>query len=55
MKTAVLDDTLPFRDQLPRAFRSGLWDGYERGRVHWSKVWAVGVLRLWPDANGFSW
>jgi asparagine synthase (glutamine-hydrolysing) len=55
LRTAILDDALPFRDQLPHEFRAALWSNFERGRVHWSKVWAVGVLRLWPDANGFSW
>jgi hypothetical protein len=46
---------LPFGDHLPAAFRTNLWRNFERGRVHWSKVWAVGVLRMWPEANGFSW
>jgi asparagine synthase (glutamine-hydrolysing) len=55
LRTAVLDPTLPFRDQLSPAFREQLWKNFEAGKVHWSKVWAVGVLRLWPDANGFRW
>lgn len=55
IRAAVLDDTLPFADQLPSTFRTELWQSFEAGREHWSKVWAVGVLRLWPDANGFSW
>jgi asparagine synthase (glutamine-hydrolysing) len=52
MQTAILDDSLPFGDVLPAAFRAQLWQEFEASRVHWSKVWAVGVLRLWPDANG---
>ena len=55
MQTALLDDSLPFADVLPTAFRSQLWRDFEANRVHWSKIWAVGVLRLWPDANGFRW
>jgi asparagine synthase (glutamine-hydrolysing) len=55
LQTAVLDDSLPFGDMLPSAFRVQLWREFEDGRAHWSKAWAVGVLRLWPSANGFSW
>ncbi|MEY2473862.1 MAG: hypothetical protein QOK28_3191 [Actinomycetota bacterium] len=55
MRTAVLDDSLPFADVLPSQFRAQLWRDFEDNRAHWSKVWAVGVLRLWPSANGFGW
>jgi hypothetical protein len=55
MQTAVLDDTLPFADAIPAAFRTQLWRDFENKRVHWSKVWAIGVLRLWPSANGLGW
>ncbi|HVT76253.1 MAG TPA: asparagine synthase (glutamine-hydrolyzing) [Acidimicrobiales bacterium] len=55
MQTALLDDSLPFADALPHAFRAQLWSRFETGRTHWSRVWAVGVLRLWPAANGLSW
>lgn len=54
-RDALLDDALPFGDHLPSAFRSALWQNFDRGHEHWSKVWAVGVLRLWPQANGFNW
>jgi asparagine synthase (glutamine-hydrolysing) len=53
VRDALLDDSLPFSDTLPTAFRANLWQQGERKEVHWSKLWAVAVLRLWPDANAF--
>ncbi|HUR77374.1 MAG TPA: asparagine synthase (glutamine-hydrolyzing) [Acidimicrobiales bacterium] len=55
IRTAILDDDLAYREYLPHGFRARLWRDFESGRDHWSKVWAVGVLRLWPEANGFAW
>ncbi len=55
VRDAILDDTLPFGDVLPSAFRQQLWDDTNRKRVHWAKPWSIAVLRLWPAANGFDW
>ena len=55
IQTAVLDDSLPFADVLPAAFRAHLWREFDENRAHWSRVWAVGVLRLWPAANSLAW
>jgi hypothetical protein len=30
-----------------RAGVMALWDGFNRGRVHWSRVWAIAALQLW--------
>lgn len=54
-RDALLDDSLPFGDVLPASFRQQLWNDTEANRVHWAKPWSVAVLRLWPQANGFSW
>lgn len=55
VRGAILDDSLPFADILPRVFREKLWHDTEQKQVHWAKPWSVAVLRLWPHANGFDW
>jgi hypothetical protein len=40
---------------LPPSFRRRVWETFENGRTHWSRPWALAVLRLWPGANGFRW
>lgn len=55
VRGAVLSDQLPFADAISAGFRKRLWDAFEARRTHWSRPWAVAVLRLWPEANGFSW
>jgi len=55
VREAVLSDQLPFADVIPTGFRRKLWQAFEAHRTHWSRPWAVAVLRLWPEANGFSW
>ena len=55
VREGLLSDALPFADVLPRDFRRRLWDAVEAGRGHWSRPWAVTVLRLWPGAQGFDW
>jgi asparagine synthase (glutamine-hydrolysing) len=52
---ALLSDELPFGDVLQASFRRRLWEAFEQGTTHWSRPWAVTVLRLWPAANGFRW
>jgi asparagine synthase (glutamine-hydrolysing) len=32
---------------LRRAVVTDLWDGFNRGRVHWSRIWQIAVLQLW--------
>jgi asparagine synthase (glutamine-hydrolysing) len=54
-RDAVLDDALPLGDVLPSPFRRQLWQQFDSGRAHWSKVWAIGMLRMWPGANGLRW
>ncbi len=51
----LLSNELPFGELVPVEFRKRLWHSFEAGRTHWSRPWAVAVLRLWPSANGFSW
>jgi asparagine synthase (glutamine-hydrolysing) len=55
VREGVLSSELPFGDVVPVEFRQRLWDAFEAGRTHWSRPWAVAVLRLWPAANDFSW
>lgn len=55
VREGLLSGALPFNDLVPVDFRKRLWDAFEAGRTHWSRPWAVTVLRLWPAANAFSW
>ncbi len=55
VRSGLLSEELPFSDLLPFAFRQRLWESFEQRRVHWSRLWAVTVLRTWPQANGFGW
>jgi asparagine synthase (glutamine-hydrolysing) len=55
VREGLLSSALPFNDLVPVDFRERLWDAFEAGRTHWSRPWAVTVLRLWPAANAFSW
>ncbi len=54
-KAQTLSEALPFSQEVPTSLRHLLWNGWRAGRVHWSRPWAVAVLRLWPGANGFAW
>ncbi len=40
---------------VPQELCQRVWEGFETGKTHWSKPWALAVLRLWPAANGLSW
>ncbi|MEX0990759.1 MAG: asparagine synthase (glutamine-hydrolyzing) [Actinomycetota bacterium] len=55
VREGLLSEALPFADTVPRELRRRLWETLATGRVHWSRPWAVTVLRLWPRANGLDW
>ncbi len=55
VREGLLSEDLPFADIVPRALRRRLWETLPTGRVHWSRPWAVTVLRMWPGANGLDW
>jgi asparagine synthase (glutamine-hydrolysing) len=55
MRELVLSDDLPFSWLLDRRGREGLWRAFEGGHVHWSKPWAVGILRMWASEHGLRW
>jgi asparagine synthase (glutamine-hydrolysing) len=52
---ALLSDRLPLTWLFERHGRERLWDAFERRRVHWSRPWAVAMLRAWADANELRW
>jgi asparagine synthase (glutamine-hydrolysing) len=54
-REAVLSDRLPLGWLVDRPGRERLWSAFEDGRVHWSRPWAVAVLRAWADANELRW
>jgi asparagine synthase (glutamine-hydrolysing) len=55
VREALLSEELPFGDLVSTSFRRRVWETFENGRTHWSRPWALAVLRLWPAANGFRW
>ncbi|MHB8246177.1 MAG: asparagine synthase (glutamine-hydrolyzing) [Acidimicrobiales bacterium] len=55
IRGGVLSDDLPFDTLLPAAYRRRVWDAFMSGRTHWSRPWAIAVLRLWPQVHGLSW
>jgi asparagine synthase (glutamine-hydrolysing) len=55
VREGLLSSELPFNDIVPGDLRNRLWQSFEAGKTHWSRPWAVAVLRLWPAANGFAW
>jgi len=52
VEEAVRSDALPFAALLDQTARNDLWDAYLAGRTHWSRVWAVAILRLWAERHG---
>jgi asparagine synthase (glutamine-hydrolysing) len=55
VREALLSEDLPFADLIPTRLRTDVWEAFESGRTHWSRAWAIAVMRLWPGANGLSW
>ncbi|MDH4148343.1 MAG: asparagine synthase C-terminal domain-containing protein, partial [Acidimicrobiia bacterium] len=54
-REALLSDGLPLGWFFRRDGREALWDSFEARRVHWSRPWAVAMLRAWADANQLRW
>jgi asparagine synthase (glutamine-hydrolysing) len=55
VREALLSEDLPFAELIPGYQRRNVWEAFESGRTHWSRAWAIAVLRLWPSANGLDW
>lgn len=55
LRQGLLSENLPFSSEVPAGLRRRLWDAWQSGRVHWSRPWAVAVIRLWPAANNLAW
>ena len=54
-REAVLSDRLPLGWLFDRTGRERLWSAFEGGRVHWSRPWAIAMLRAWADTNELRW
>ena len=54
VKDGVLDNDLAASDLLPERFRRQVWAEFTAGKAHWSRAYAIAVLRLWPSASGVS-
>jgi asparagine synthase (glutamine-hydrolysing) len=55
VREGLLSAELPFGDLIAPEFRRRLWEQFEAGRTHWSRPWAIAVLRLWPGAQALGW
>jgi asparagine synthase (glutamine-hydrolysing) len=55
LRDLVLSEDLPLEWLISRSARRSLWDAFESGRVHWSRPWAVGMLRLWAETHDLRW
>ncbi len=55
VREALLSEELPLGKVLSAGGRRRLWTACVEGRTHWSRPWAVAMLRLWPVTNGFDW
>jgi asparagine synthase (glutamine-hydrolysing) len=55
IREAVESDDLPLAWLMTHQARRELWSAFERGRVHWSRPWAVGILRLWAQTHDLRW
>jgi asparagine synthase (glutamine-hydrolysing) len=54
-REALLSDRLPLGWLFERRGREQLWQAFARRRVHWSRPWAIAMLRAWADANELRW
>jgi asparagine synthase (glutamine-hydrolysing) len=54
VRLGLLSETLPFADLIPASLRKRVWEGFEQRRIHWSRPWAIAILRMWPEANGIA-
>jgi asparagine synthase (glutamine-hydrolysing) len=55
LRDLVLSEDLPLAWLLSARGRRDLWDAFEQGRVHWSRPWAIGILRLWAEVHDLRW
>jgi asparagine synthase (glutamine-hydrolysing) len=55
LRELVLSDALPFEWLFERDARRSLWRSFEAGHVHWSRPWALGVLRFWAAEHDLRW
>jgi asparagine synthase (glutamine-hydrolysing) len=54
-REGLLSDRLPLGWLFERRGRERLWEAFERRRVHWSRPWAIAMLRAWADENELKW
>lgn len=55
VRGALLSQDAALATLVPGELCRRVWEGFEGGRTHWSRPWALAMLRLWPQANGLSW
>jgi asparagine synthase (glutamine-hydrolysing) len=55
VRELVLSNDLPLGWLMTPDARRELWQAFEERRVHWSRPWAIGMLRLWADTHGYRW
>jgi asparagine synthase (glutamine-hydrolysing) len=55
VRELLLSDGLPLGWLMSAPARRSLWEAFEDRRVHWSRPWAVGMLRLWAETHDLRW
>lgn len=53
-KGALLSDDSVLTTLMPPQSRERLWTEFDRGRLHWSRVWAPVVVDLWTRSRGWT-
>jgi asparagine synthase (glutamine-hydrolysing) len=51
IRESLLSDALPLSTELPSKFRHDLLVAFDERRTHWSRPWAVAILRRWIEAR----
>jgi asparagine synthase (glutamine-hydrolysing) len=55
IRQGVLDDDLPLAWLMGAEGRRDLWLAFEEGRTHWSRPWAVAMVRMWAQVHELRW
>jgi asparagine synthase (glutamine-hydrolysing) len=55
LRGSLLSESMPLSWLVTSQARRAIWEAFEGGRVHWSRPWALGMLRLWADAHDLRW
>ena len=55
VREALLSEELPLAWLIEARGRAALWRAFEERRVHWSRPWAIAMLRRWATVHELRW